>query len=389
MSTFRWRFRHPTPLAVAVVVTAVYGLYVFWRLIVTGGDPSFFIVAGPPTTDSHGILPNLHVFPAATYDGQFFYRLALEPWTSVQTAYGIQLDLPAYRQQRILYPLIAWAISAGRWQLTPVALIIANLLAVGALAYASAAFAATLGRNAFASVLVPLYPGYVLTISRDLAELTEAALLATGLVLLERRRFWLATAALTAGMFAKETLLGVPIAGVILWAIRRARRRSDHGPPLRVWLVPLLTYAAWSVVMAIRWDASGMSQGYVNFGVPLDGLVQHLRALELATRWRAELVELGFLGLIAGVVTAVVATYHRRLFGTSVLPLACMLYAILALLYGAYIWQDNRAYPRALHELFLTAALALLAASVWFTRVLGLAAVVVWLAVAIQSGPVP
>jgi hypothetical protein len=290
-----------TPLAVAVVVTAAYGVYVLWRLSVTGGDPSFFIVAGPPSSDPHSTLPNVRVFPpGTTYDGQFFYRLALEPWTSIQTAFGIQLDMPAYRQQRILYPVVAWAISAGMWQLTPLALIIANLLAVGALASAAAAFATTLGRNAFASVLVPLYPGYLVTISRDLAELSEAALLATGFVLLERRRFRLATVALTAGVFAKETLLVVPIAGIVLWAIRRALRRSDVGPPLTVWVAPLLTYAVWSALITIRWGASGVGEGYVNFGVPLDGLVQHLQALELGQRWRAELVELGLLGLIAG-----------------------------------------------------------------------------------------
>src|ERR1700730_14551424 len=104
-----------TPGVVAVVVTAVYCLYVWWRVRVTGGDPSFFIIAGPLATDPHNTLPNLHVFPSGTtYDGQCFYRLALDPWTADQTAYGITLDERAYRQQRILCPLLAWAISAGR-----------------------------------------------------------------------------------------------------------------------------------------------------------------------------------------------------------------------------------------------------------------------------------
>jgi hypothetical protein len=174
-----------TPLPVAVVVTAAYGVYALWRLSVTGGDPSFFIVAGPPSSDPHSTLPNVFVFPpGTTYDGQFFYRLALE-----------------------------------------------------------------LGR-----------------------------------------------------------------------------------------------------------------------------------------RLRAEVVELGLLGLLVAALAAVATTYRRRLLETtSVLPLACMLYAILALLYAGYIWQDDHSYLRALHELYLTAGLALLAASVWFTRVLGAATVVVWLAFALQS----
>ena len=378
-----------TPITVAVLVTATYGLFVLWRLRVTGGDPSFFVVAGPLATDPNHTLPNLHVFPSGTtYDGQFFYRLALEPWTNVQTAFGIQLDIPAYRQQRILYPFIAWAISGGMWQLTPLALIVTNLVAVAVLAYAASAFAVTVGRSALASLLVPFYSGYVVTISRDLAELTEAALLATGLLLLERRRFWPASAALTIGVFAKETLLGVPIAGVIVWAVRRARRqRAGAGPPLMVWVMPLIAYAAWSLVMLIRWGTTGAGQGSVNFGVPLDGLLQHLRSLTTSD-WRANRVEIGILASLVGAIVAVVVCYRTRV-TANVLPLACVLYAILALFYTSYVWQDDYAYLRALHELFLTASLALLAVSVWATRALGLAAVVLWVAFALQSGPAP
>jgi hypothetical protein len=380
-----------TPLAVALLVTAVYGLYVLWRLRITGSDPSFFVVAGPLATDPLNTLPNLRVFPSGTtYDGQFFYRLALDPLTQVQTAYGITLDVPAYRQQRILYPLIVWGISFGRWQLTPFALIATNLGAVGLLTYAAATYARMLGRNALASVMVAFYPGYVVTISRDLAELTEAALLVVGLVMIERRRYWPASAALTAGMLAKETLLGVPIAGIALWAVRRVRGENASGPPLIAWLLPVLMYGAWSGVMALRWGTTGLGQGSVNFGAPFDGLVQHLGTLELGTpAWRAHRLELGLLALIGLAVLGVLVTCRRLLLSTGVLPLACLLYAALALVYTSYIWHDDYAYLRALHELFLTASLALLGVSVWAARGLGLATTVLWLAFALQIGPAP
>jgi hypothetical protein len=383
-------WRSVTPLVIAVAVTVLYAVYVLWRLRLMGKDPSFFVVAGPMATDPLNTLPNLHVFPpGTTYDGQFFYRLALEPWTSVQTGFGITLDMPAYRQQRILYPLIAWGISMGMWQFVPAALIIANLLAIGALAYAAAAYAVSVGRHALASVVVPFYAGYVVTISRDLAELTEAALLTAGLVLIQRGRFVAASAALTVGVFAKETLLGVPIAGVILWAIRRAsKQRGGAGPPLMTWIAPLAAYAGWSVVMAARWGATGAGQGSVNFGLPLVGFIQHVQTLAEPS-WAANRVELGLLVLMFGAVTVVLGTYRRRIFSTGVLPFACVLYAMLALVYASYIWQDAYAYLRALHELFLTAALALLAVSVWPTRVLGLATVALWVAFALQTGGAP
>ena len=381
------------PLAVALAVTAAYGLFVVWRLRAMDGDPSFFVVAGPLATDPTQTLPNLHVFPSGTtYDGQFFYRLALEPWTAVRTAYGITFDVAAYRQQRILYPLLAWALSGGTWQFAPTALIVANLLAVAALAYAAALFAASVGRAAAAAVMVPFYPGYLVTIARDLAELTEAALLASGLVLLARRRFWWASAALTAGAFAKETLLGVPIAGILLWTVRRARarRQSDPAaPPLAVWVLPLVGYAAWSAIMQVRWGTTGIGQGAVNFSAPLAGIVQHVATLATPD-WRANRVEIGILLILAATVAAVGATYRARvLTGASVLPAACGVYAALALLYGSFIWHDPYAYLRALHELFLTGSLALLAVSVWATRALGVATVAAWVAFAMQHGRAP
>lgn len=92
---------------------------------------------------------------------------------------------------------------------------------------------------------------------------------------------------------------------------------------------------------------------------------------------------------MAAAVGAVVISYRTRVFGASVLPLAGVLYAVLALLYTAYVWHDDYAYLRALHELFLTASLALLLVNAWITRALELVAVVLWLAFALQSGPAP
>jgi hypothetical protein len=379
------------PLALAVLVTAAYAAYVVWRLRGTGGDPSFFVIAGPLATDPRATLPNLYVHPAGTtYDGQFFYRLALEPWTHAQTAHGIALDEPAYRQQRILYPLLAWAISGGQWQLTPVALIVTNLVAVGALAYAAAALAAHLGRHVFAALLVPLYPGYLVTISRDLAELTEAALMVAGVALLARRRYAWAGAALTAGMLAKETLLVVPIAGIVVWIWRRVRGQHDLGAPLGVWAAPIVAYVVWSAILAVRWGTTGFSQGSVNFGPPFQALEQRLGALGVGTNaWSEYLGEWERLGLLVAVPLAALAVRPWRLTVGSILIVACGLYAAAASLYTTFVWRDEYAYLRALHELELCAALALLAAGVWATRLMGAATSVMWLAFAYLIGRVP
>ncbi len=66
-----------------------------------------FIVAGSPTCDFSKIPIPVLDYKTGGYDGQYYFRLALDPLASQQTAFGITLDHPAYRQQRILYPALA------------------------------------------------------------------------------------------------------------------------------------------------------------------------------------------------------------------------------------------------------------------------------------------
>jgi hypothetical protein len=349
-----------------------------------GGDPSYFVVAGPPATNPSGVLPNLHVFPEGTYDGQYFYRLALEPWTGSLTAYGITFDAPVYRQERILYPLLAWAASLGNWQLVPWTLVAVNLIAVGVLAYTAAALAVCSRRAAFASVLVPFYPGYVATVVRDLGELTEAAALCTGILLTHHRRYGFAAAALTASALARESAIGVPIAGTLWWAVGRLRKQPPLGPPLKVWLLPIVAFVVWSRLLTYRWAAPDVLQGLINFAwPPLGGLLSGFSVLNgLHPDWR---VDLGLLALVIAPVVFVIADFARRSDAAGPLHLACMLYAGLAIFYSAFVWRDEYAFPRALHEVFLTAALALLSANAWIVRLLTLPTLWLWVAFALRS----
>ena len=74
-----------------------------------------------------------HGMPVAKtygYDGQFFYRLALNPANFRHTAYGITMDRP-YRYMRIGYPTLTWLVSLGQHNLVPVMLVVVNIAASG------------------------------------------------------------------------------------------------------------------------------------------------------------------------------------------------------------------------------------------------------------------
>lgn len=369
--------REFSSLLIALTLTALYAGFVLLRLGATGRDPSFFLIASWPFTDAGATPQRLQMFPPNTgYDGQFFYRLAHDPWATDSTAVGVTFDSPAYRQSRIMYPLVARALTLGSLQHVPRALIAANLLAVGVLAYAAATFAATVGRSVLVSLLVPFYPGYLSTISRDLSELTEAALLVAAIALIARRHYWLAGLALTAGLLTKETALGVPIAGLLVWTIRRLRKDKEPGAPIAVWLGPLAAYAVWYALVMLRWGAGQLSRATTNFGPPLAGLLQGVEQLR---QFRADWpIDIAVAALVLFTIGAVVVTYRHRLLDARVLPFACLLYAAVAPLYGNLIWEDEYAFPRALHEAFVMGVLALVAVNKWMPRFLAVSTLIVW-----------
>ena len=86
-------------------------------------------VYGNPARVPRGVW----VFPGSIgYDGQFYYRMALDPANLHKTAFGITMDAP-YRFMRIGYSALAWALAAGQHAAVPYTLVAINVAALGAL----------------------------------------------------------------------------------------------------------------------------------------------------------------------------------------------------------------------------------------------------------------
>lgn len=256
-----------TPLAVALAVLVAMGAFTAARLASHDLDPTAFVRAGDAFTSAE-LAPDVLVEPDDLgYDGQFFRRLAIAPLSFAERDHGTVFDRPAYRHQRIAYPVMAWVLAGGgRTGLVPWALIAVNLGAVVTAAYVAARLAVEAGRPASTGFIVGLWPGLLVALAYDLSEPVAAAgMLAT--VLLIRRRAWpAATATATVAALARETTLLLPI-GILVAAVARSaptpvRRRlrsmglvaTGDGPPLLVAVVPMAVTGAWRLVIQGRWD---------------------------------------------------------------------------------------------------------------------------------------
>ena len=204
--------RWDRPLSTALTTAAVYLLLALLRLAMHDFDPSVFVQAGTWDANPDEVPPQLSVMhDGPGYDGQYYYRLALNPFNQAVTDYGLTLDLPGYRSQRIVYPLLAWGLAFGQPGAVIWTLILVNFLAVVATGYLAGWLARYLGLHAGAGLLIALYPGLIMAFSRDLLECTAIAFLLAGLVAALSGRHVLSMLALSVGVAVSASTPSVKV----------------------------------------------------------------------------------------------------------------------------------------------------------------------------------
>src|ERR1700751_1542630 len=275
------RTNRPAVAALIATLAAVAFTLARWQTWADGRISRFILVG------RHFAIPSQlpHGMPVAKtygYDGQFFYRLALNPLNFHHTAYGITMDRP-YRYMRIGYPVLTWLVSAGQHSLVPVMLVVINIAAIGALGYLGAMFAMRGGRHALTGLLIPGYFGLLTSLSRDTAEPLAAVCLLAGLLAVRSRRPVLAAVLLAYGALTRETVMVAVAAIAVMRGIGILRRRTTGARPGRedlAWLVPSVAFAAWQVVVkaatgSVPLLADGGRNARPPFIAPLEAFRHH------------------------------------------------------------------------------------------------------------------
>jgi hypothetical protein len=278
----------PAPAVIGLLAAAAAALFVVLRILAHDGDVTALIRIGEDLSVAEERPDDLAVADNIGYDGQYYYRQALDPLSVDERVEGIPLDRPAYRSARIGYPAVVWALSlGGQRSLVPWVLAAVNVASVGVIAGLGAQLARDIGRRSWWGLLFAAWPGFVVALAYDLAEPLEAMLVVLGLLFLRRDRGWLAAAAFTGAILTRESALVVALAVLGAAALRALRRwmpawmdidrRPNH---LVAAVVPIGVYAGWQMWMSSRWSeaASGsVRQSAEHVGsIPLTGLIAQL-----------------------------------------------------------------------------------------------------------------
>jgi hypothetical protein len=246
------------------IVWVVSSLYAIVLLSLASGDPLVLIKVG--TRFSEGDPEG-----SIGYDGQFYYYVARDPGQGWR-----QVDVPAYRYQRILYPLAARALSLGSDRVLPWTMIAINL---GSLA-ASVAIVETMlvdcGASRWYALTVGLFGGQLFPAVAGLAD-PLALCLALAAMLTHARGRWRWSATLfTLAVLTKETMW-IVAAAYIVHILKQGQWRRGLlmgavvGVPFALWQLSLYL---WLGDLGIKAGGAGATPFYV---VPFGALLSVAR----------------------------------------------------------------------------------------------------------------
>lgn len=217
----------------AWVVLVIHLLLLAWALHVEGGDPLAFARLG--TRFSQGD-------PQGTegYDGQFNIYIGRDPRPEVVAPY---LDVPAYRYQRILLPLVGYLLSGGDQARLAWIIPILLLLAHGLGTWAVAELLAGYGVSHWYALVYGLFASFSLSLRLDLAEPLAFALVALALLANTRKQPALSWIFYALALFARELTVIFIIAQLLAELFQR-RWRHAIGLALTA-LLPFGLFQLW------------------------------------------------------------------------------------------------------------------------------------------------
>jgi hypothetical protein len=360
-----------SPWAFALVVVIAYGLLAVGYLGRHHFDITSFIQAGDLFVDAKQLLSPIAIKPNSTgYDGEFYYRLALDPFQLQQSAFGVTFDNPPWRIQRIVYPVLAWIAAFGQPARVPAALFLVNMLGLATVAAFAVKFTARLRLPVQTPLAIMLWPGFILALAHDTTEIVAAAFLIAALYAYVGKRL-VAYAILGAlATLTRETSI-LALGGIFCLELFRAIRGGrSQWRSLIICGLALLPYLVWREALHIVWGGS-MQQAAIAHNVdwpflgPLGLLRDALASIRRFIRTSPVDAAIGcfvfgsaawlliFYAITAARVPAALRGKESAVFAAGCLPIM----ALMSVLNAGGPWVNPTAFFRAFTECYVIGSL--------------------------------
>jgi hypothetical protein len=287
-------------------------MLVLFQVARSSANPLDFIqpgAQGPSAAVIRADFPDTPLPDGVGLDGQQYYAVARDPLHLSQTA--DQLDRPHYRLQRVLFPLLAWAIhptGGGAGLVAAFLLVGVAAMVLGGLA--TGVLSTSLGGPAWPAVTFALLPGAYWSLRVTVADTLALALALSALALSARGRQRAAILVGVAAVLTKESSL-VILGG---WALAQALPLDLRGPVRSLWsrrrtvalvIVPAAVAGSWAI--ALRVLVPSADERVDELGFPGVGLVTAVTRL-----WWHHQEWWGMASTVGALVLAVAAVIVAR-----------------------------------------------------------------------------
>ncbi len=185
------------------------------------------------------------------YDGQFAYQIARDPVNG-----WMKVDVPAYRYQRIVYPLLARGLALGNTAVTGWMLIAINVVALIIGTWLTEEILAHYGVSRWYALVYGLNAGTLVSVRLDLTEPLAYGLALAGVRLILKDRSRLAAAVFAIAVLTKETtLLFAAAVGLVYFAQRRWRELIELS------VITITPFAIWQLILLKWFGQIGIGSG--------------------------------------------------------------------------------------------------------------------------------
>jgi hypothetical protein len=286
--------------------------------------------------------------PAQGHDGKYFFVQANDPLLVEPDENASILDRPAYRSQRMLYPLIAGAGGLASPEVITWSLVLVNAVFLGLGSWAVARIAEKHGVTPWAGLAFALNIGLLSEMFIDGAGIVSFALACLGALALEEDRDWLAALLFAGAALTREVMLVFVAFIALFWLIRK------RSIPWLLGIPSVLAVGAWALYVQTRVDIPTDAPQIKEITlIPFSGL------LEALTSGRAEAIDY----LVIGTLCLLVFIVPIRAIKSQVyMSWGAVGFAVLAPFLTFYVWQQSFDISRALAPLATVFVLELLLA---------------------------
>ncbi len=188
------------------------------------------------------------------YDGQFTYFIARDPF-NLQSLIST-LDVPAYRYQRILLPMLARALALGNVSLIAWTIPLINLIAHTLGTYIVERLLIDQGVSRWYALVYGLWAGLSVSVRTDIAEPLSYGLVAAAYLADSKKRITWSAVLLGLAVFAKETAALFIIAQIAHALFTRNRPRIFN--LLSLIIIP---FTLWQVILYQLFGSFGVGSG--------------------------------------------------------------------------------------------------------------------------------